>query len=486
VLVRVSDLLDLEALRLSPLWATPELLGLEVSGVTATDLEAPGRYLHPGEAVLSGLVWWTAEHGQSKAERFVAQLRTAGASVLLAGVEHHGRVPAEVLQACRRQDLALVKVPAETSFRAVTDAVYQRQWQLPDLPAASALPAPVRDRIAAAGSLDAALEVLADHLGSPASVVTGIGRTHATSSRTARPDPRAVQRGLELESHLFQAIGSVESPYDAWFLKLPGVRENASRVLNETAELLAGHRDAFLARRRARIRVGDALVAVIESRKPSHSAVAAALAECGLVPARSYQVAVATAADHATAALEEALLRAGSEHFALADTAGGAIAVIEPGVEDGLRQAWGLISAAGPGPVLGLGRPTEAELLGASLVQAGFAASVAAAAAPESLTGISELRTLAQLLAGIPATVRETYHEQVLGHLADGNVFHTALRETLQVFLDLNGSWTRTAEALHLHVNTVHYRIEKVEQLTGRNLSSLADRLDLRSALLLG
>ena len=36
MLVRVSDLLELEALRLSPLWATPELLGLEVSGVTAT------------------------------------------------------------------------------------------------------------------------------------------------------------------------------------------------------------------------------------------------------------------------------------------------------------------------------------------------------------------------------------------------------------------------------------------------------------------
>ncbi|WP_141726963.1 helix-turn-helix domain-containing protein, partial [Streptomyces niveus] len=39
-------------------------------------------------------------------------------------------------------------------------------------------------------------------------------------------------------------------------------------------------------------------------------------------------------------------------------------------------------------------------------------------------------------------------------------------------------------EELHLHVNTVHYRIGRVEQITGRDLSRLDDRLDLRAALL--
>ncbi|MEV4126754.1 helix-turn-helix domain-containing protein [Nocardia sp. NPDC049707] len=61
---------------------------------------------------------------------------------------------------------------------------------------------------------------------------------------------------------------------------------------------------------------------------------------------------------------------------------------------------------------------------------------------------------------------------------------HAGLRATLAAFLDNNGSWTKTAEALYLHVNTVHYRIERVEKLTGRDLSSLADRVDVRAALL--
>ena len=46
-----------------------------------------------------------------------------------------------------------------------------------------------------------------------------------------------------------------------------------------------------------------------------------------------------------------------------------------------------------------------------------------------------------------------------------------------------SGSWSRTAESLHLHVNTVRYRIERVEQLTGRDLSQFEDRVDVFLAL---
>ncbi|MEV5615837.1 MULTISPECIES: helix-turn-helix domain-containing protein [Streptomyces] len=58
------------------------------------------------------------------------------------------------------------------------------------------------------------------------------------------------------------------------------------------------------------------------------------------------------------------------------------------------------------------------------------------------------------------------------------------LLETLDTFLTPNGSWARTAEALHLHVNTVHYRIGRVELLTGRDLARLDHKLDLKAALL--
>ncbi|MGG7572368.1 PucR family transcriptional regulator [Streptomyces sirii] len=58
-----------------------------------------------------------------------------------------------------------------------------------------------------------------------------------------------------------------------------------------------------------------------------------------------------------------------------------------------------------------------------------------------------------------------------------------ALLHTLETYLAHNGSWARTAEALHLHVNTVHYRIQRIESLTGRDLSRLDHKLDLYAAL---
>ena len=51
------------------------------------------------------------------------------------------------------------------------------------------------------------------------------------------------------------------------------------------------------------------------------------------------------------------------------------------------------------------------------------------------------------------------------------------LRDTVRVFLDCDGSYTQAAARLHLHKNTVHYRVRKAEELRGRPLAG--DRLDV-------
>ncbi|MEV0073241.1 helix-turn-helix domain-containing protein [Amycolatopsis sp. NPDC050768] len=55
--------------------------------------------------------------------------------------------------------------------------------------------------------------------------------------------------------------------------------------------------------------------------------------------------------------------------------------------------------------------------------------------------------------------------------------------ETVEAFLACDGSWARAARRLHVHVDTVHYRIERAAELLGRDLSQLGDRLDLLAAL---
>ena len=53
----------------------------------------------------------------------------------------------------------------------------------------------------------------------------------------------------------------------------------------------------------------------------------------------------------------------------------------------------------------------------------------------------------------------------------------------MRTFLETGGRWQETADLLHVHVNTLRNRLERVESLTGRRLDSTPDRVDLWLAL---
>lgn len=76
---------------------------------------------------------------------------------------------------------------------------------------------------------------------------------------------------------------------------------------------------------------------------------------------------------------------------------------------------------------------------------------------------------------------------QVLGSLLAYDEQHrTTLLLSLRVFLEENRSWQRAASRLHVHKQTLVYRIDRVEQLTGRSLTSTADVSELWLALQAG
>jgi len=101
-----------------------------------------------------------------------------------------------------------------------------------------------------------------------------------------------------------------------------------------------------------------------------------------------------------------------------------------------------------------------------------------------SVVSSDEVISYARLLGAVPDEVRRMFASRVLGRLLEyDEAHHAGLLETLRTFLAQSGSWTRTAAELILHVNTVRYRIARVEELTGRDLSRLEDRVDLLPAL---
>jgi DNA-binding PucR family transcriptional regulator len=88
------------------------------------------------------------------------------------------------------------------------------------------------------------------------------------------------------------------------------------------------------------------------------------------------------------------------------------------------------------------------------------------------------------LLRCVPAPLLRSFRDRLLGPLVDYDARHNAeLLPTLRSFLGCDGSWTACAGRMYVHVNTVRYRIGRIETLTGRDLSALPDRVDFFLAL---
>ncbi|GAA0940539.1 hypothetical protein GCM10009559_35570 [Pseudonocardia zijingensis] len=144
--------------------------------------------------------------------------------------------------------------------------------------------------------------------------------------------------------------------------------------------------------------------------------------------------------------------------------------------------------APGVGPdrlTVGVSRPATLEALSGALQEARHARDLASRGpGPVHVVTGAEVTSHVALLAAVPDEVRRAFAVRVLEPVLDYDARTGAgLRETLQAFLDCSGSWSRAAQQLHLHVNTVRYRIGRVEELTGRNLAELPDRVDVYLAL---
>ena len=78
----------------------------------------------------------------------------------------------------------------------------------------------------------------------------------------------------------------------------------------------------------------------------------------------------------------------------------------------------------------------------------------------------------------------DLFCDALLGTLVSHDEHHgSALIASLQAYIEANGRWADAASALSVHRHTLRYRIRKIEELTGRDLSDARDRLELWLAL---
>ena len=110
-----------------------------------------------------------------------------------------------------------------------------------------------------------------------------------------------------------------------------------------------------------------------------------------------------------------------------------------------------------------------------------------AAALANGRSGVASYRDLGafQLLLSLQDDdALRLYCDSVLGPLegASGEYGDELLR-SLEAFIEQNGQWERAARELYCHRHTLRYRIRRVEQLTGRDLSNARDRIEFWLAL---
>lgn len=133
---------------------------------------------------------------------------------------------------------------------------------------------------------------------------------------------------------------------------------------------------------------------------------------------------------------------------------------------------------------IGVGESVDAlHLAAGSYRQARLAADVAREVGLDRVATYSDLGVYA-LLARIPSPERtRDAVPATLLRLLDQDEPARVLSGTLEAFLDHAGNVRVTAEALNIHRATLYYRLKRIETLTGADLDSGEDRLNLHVGL---
>lgn len=470
-----------------------------ISWVHITEMQLPGPLLEGGEVILTAGVWLDA--GET-ATVFIGALARANVSAIGFGLtERHPTTPAALIDACREHRLILFEVPLETRFERIVRTFVARSSR----DGLSPLRAAIRHNQAFVSALGegrgvgGVLEVLGKDLGAAvhlwdrgAQLIAGTAAATEHSvvaeawHKAAQQDGRFALGGktvipigpwegrealvlIDRPQAEMSAADITEIEQAVSFIGVElghrlATREAVRRFTGEVAEgLLVGTVDGIAARRH---------LAMLGFEPETPVFVAIASPEVGSVSLDAFDAVFAGLG-----------MRSGS-----AAAAGRLVSFAQARPRDFDAEATGsaISRALGPKTYVGVGSlASEPAGLRRSLLEADNACRLAMRrrrlpryATYSSVS--SHLLLLALVDEDALALFRRAALQALLDHDAGSPV---SLVETLRVFLDSSLHVTSAAARLGIHVNTLRHRLAKVEQLTGRDLRSVADLTDLHLAL---
>lgn len=427
--VTVRDLLAVPSLGLT-LLSAPEAIDVRVRWAHPTELLDPRPYLSGGELVLT--VGTTLAGDDDRCRVFLGRLVEAGVSAVGYGVgDVTEDVPVGLVEACRRGDVPLLRVPAGVPFQAITELLADRRAEAlaTGERRVQRLSTRLLDAMAEDCSLEQLLEVVTADLGGRVDFEQGALRWTALSDADVAPS----------ESTLHH-IGSVLA-----------VRQHEV--------------DVSFAHQRAE--AGRLLRLVIDG-KADPVVLHEALTGAGL---RTDQpLVVAAWPDRASSLVVDGL---GAALFA--DLAEHSLSI----TADPDRVLATALEAKVP---CGVAAPCDVAKL-ASAVPVALAALDLSRRRGTPAT-YRDLVTLEGLLEQQPLERMQPFVDLLLQPLVEHDRSRgTALVETLREFFKDDGSITTTAQHLHLHPNSLRHRLKRIGELTGADPKIFSDRVALAAAL---
>jgi purine catabolism regulator len=469
--LRLADLLAEEPFGLELLSGGPEAASREVRGAHAVEVEAPARWLGRDWVMLTTGV---RLRGHAEAQReLVPQLEEGGASALGFGVGlGFKRVPPALIEVARERDFPVFAVPYETPFREIIhfvdsaltsgeEQVFRRLTALQRyLVDALRTPQPERamvDRLAR--FLDASV-LLVDDDGRPEIVAGKLPVDELLEEVCAQPPGL-----LELEVDGWHAVATpvgqttrrlvLASPRSGFIAKLAKpAAEATAPLLAAMARLSDVLRDQEEAVRGALL---DEALIVVEARDPLP--VAARAAAFGLdfsEPARMIVVRSPRDLAGLRRELVGRLERARIPHLAQ-ERDGALTALVQGPVDEIAALTDGLADVT-----MGIGRPV------AALVDAHHSLRDAELAVRRGarVSRFEDFDLATFMVSEIPPERLDAKVDEILSVLHA----HPPLHEALSAYFAHDLDIAATAAALHMHRNSLRYRLARAEQELGRSL----------------
>ncbi|OCA85651.1 carbohydrate diacid regulator [Bacillus sp. FJAT-27225] len=135
-------------------------------------------------------------------------------------------------------------------------------------------------------------------------------------------------------------------------------------------------------------------------------------------------------------------------------------------------------SIAGVDVYTGIGPPVTPREISHSYTHAARALKIAS---PSKPIVFDEDLTLEMLLDGLSSTLKKEFIYRTLGTI----LHEKELLLTIRELFNQNHAMKQTAATLHIHINTLHYRLKKILDLTGFDLRKTHDMITIYLAILI-